>query len=160
MRPTRPDRCFGQGIRFAGPLLLALLLWACSEGYPGEDAPLISPFDMGNEQRLLALNEIGASAHPDSRWAFSLDEKCGLQMEHKRKGSRMIKQRFVLRQSMDVDLGFDKADKTFGVHLLADASEGAQRLGVLLESPAWTEASQAELLFQLLIRDCGKKNAD
>lgn len=145
---------------FAGPLLLALLLGACSQGYPGEDAPLISPFDMGNEQRLLALNEIGKSAHPDSRWTFSLDAECRLQMDHKRKGSRGLKQVFVLQQSMDVNLGFDKTDKTFGVHLMADAGKGAQRLGVLLESPAWTEASQAELLFQLLIRDCGKKNAD
>ncbi|MCU7370556.1 hypothetical protein PEC18_06615 [Paucibacter sp. O1-1] len=135
--------------------LSVLLLLGCSEGYPGEDAPLISPFDMGNEQRLLALNEIGADAHPERRWRFELMHGCRLEVGHKRGNSRQLNQVFELRRGMDVDVAFDEPDQTFDVHLLASAAADAPRLGTLLESEAWTDAVQADLLLQLLIRDCG-----
>ncbi|MCX2862051.1 hypothetical protein OOZ63_09380 [Paucibacter sp. PLA-PC-4] len=135
--------------------LSVLLLLGCSEGYPGKSAPLISPFDMGNEQRLSALNEIGAEAHPQRRWSFALSNGCRLEVGHKRKNSRRLTQVFELRRGMDVDVSFDEPDQTFDVHLLASAAADAPRLGTLLESEAWTDAVQADLLLQLLMRDCG-----
>lgn len=136
-------------------IALSALLLGCSGGYPGEDAPLVSPFDMGNEQRLSALNEIGADAHPGRRWAFDLASGCRLEVSHKRKNSHRLQQVFELRRGMDVDVAFDEPDQTFDVHLLASAAADAPRLGTLLESEAWTDAVQADLLLQLLIRDCG-----
>lgn len=136
--------------------LSALLLLGCSGGYPGEDAPLVSPFDMGNEQRLSALNEIGADAHPDRRWRFELADGCRLEVTHRRESKRLPGTVFELRRGMKLDVAFDTADQTFDVHLLASAAADAPRLGTLLESEAWTDAVQADLLLQLLIRDCGK----
>eukprot|EP01136_Pigoraptor_vietnamica_P009137 Opistho-1_new@3025 len=103
MRPKRCEAGEWRGSRAArllGLVLLPLWLAACSEGYPAEDAPLLSPFDMGNPQRLSALNEIGARAHPDRHWSFALDAPCQLQMTHKRKGSRKLEQVFMLQRPM------------------------------------------------------------
>ncbi len=137
-------------------LTLSLCLWlgGCADGYPGEDAPLISPFDMRNEQRLAALNEIGRGAQRDRRWIFALGAGCELQVRHKPKGSPALSEVFALQRSMDARVAFDKTERTFGVHLVASADQDAPRVGTLLASPAWTDAVQAELLLRLLIRDC------
>ena len=134
--------------------LSVLLLLGCSEGYPGEDRPLISPFDMDNAQRLSALNEIGADAHPERRWAFELMDGCRLEVARKRGSKRYPGTVFELQRSMELEVAFDAADQTFDVHLLASAAADAPRLGTLLESEVWTDAVQADLLLQLLIRDC------
>jgi hypothetical protein len=142
--------CRGAGLWLSA---LALLL-GCSDGYPGKERPLISPFDMRNEQRLTALNLIGAHAHRERRWRFALVQGCELQLTHERKGARAIRRVFQLERRMEVDVVFDKADQTFDVQLMASADDDAPHLGTLLESPAWTDAVQADLLLQLLIRDC------
>jgi hypothetical protein len=153
------ERRGGRAIKSLGTFvltpLLTLFLAGCFQGYPGETAPLISPFEMGSEQRLAALNEIGERAHPTRRWAFALDQQCQLQMDFKRQGSSKLQQVFVLDRSLTVDLAFDKEDRTFDIHLMAGFGDDAQKMGTLLESSAWTQASQMELLLQLLIRDCG-----
>jgi hypothetical protein len=137
-------------------LSLSMCLWlgACADGYPGEDVPLISPFDMHKEQRLAALNEIGRGAQRDQRWSFALGASCELQVRHQRKGSPALSEVFALQRSMDARVAFDKAQRTFGVHLVSSADQDAPRVGTLLASPAWTDAVQAELLLRLLIRDC------
>lgn len=107
------------------------------------------------EQRLLALNEIGAQAHPARRWRFELMYDCRLEVGHKRGNNRYPETVFELQRGMDLDVAFDAADQAFDVHPLASANADAPHLGTLLESKAWTDAVQADLLLQLLIRDCG-----
>jgi hypothetical protein len=136
-------------------VLLALVLQACTKGYPAEDAPLISPFDMHNGQRLAALNQLGKASHRDREWSFSLAEDCQLKVAYKRKGARLLKLAFELDPSMDVDVAFDEGDQTYDVHLLVSSAPGASRVGTVLESTRWTNATQADLLLQLLMRDCG-----
>lgn len=133
---------------------LSFTLPGCSDGYPDEDAVLISPFDMRNEQRIDALNQIGARAHREQHWHFELAEACQLTVSHKRQGSRAQARELRLERSMDIEMVFDKQDETFDLHLVASADADADRLAPLLVSTAWTEAVQADLLLQLLIRDC------
>lgn len=146
---------------FTVAALTALLaLTACGDGYPGEDAPLISPFDMDNGQRLAALNEIGRSAHPQQQWRFSLAESCRLTVTQQRKGSREAQRSLPLARSMDARVSFDKADRTYGVTLVAwaDGAADPQPLLTTIKSPGWTDARSAEQLLQLLIRDCGESD--
>jgi hypothetical protein len=140
-------------------LALAGLLGACSEGYPSEDLPLPSPFDMDLAQRVEVLNGLGEAARgePPLRWSYTLEPGCRLQVGQRRKGLRaMPPQVFQLQRQMDVAVSFDEATQSFGVDLMSevDASK-ARRLGRLYASAAWTDAVQADLLLQLLIRDCG-----
>ncbi|MDY0747126.1 hypothetical protein SNE35_21645 [Paucibacter sp. R3-3] len=140
-----------------GIFLLALvLLQACSDGYPREDAPLPSPFDMDSAQRITALNEIGAKAHMEQRRRFELQGDCGLQVTTKRPKTRELRETFELQRSMDVRVAFDKAGQTFDVHLVSRAEQPEVRLGILLKSTRWTDATRAHLLLQLLARDCGR----
>jgi hypothetical protein len=138
----------------AAILALALSMQACSEGYPAKDAPLLNPFDMSNAQRLAALNQLGATAHKDRRWSFETAGGCRLEMQYKRKGARAVNQGVELHRSMTVELAFDERDGTFDLHMLAGAEPHAPRVATLLESARWTHAVQAELLLQLLVRDC------
>jgi hypothetical protein len=138
---------------------LSFTLQACSDGYPNEDAVLISPFDMRNEQRIEALNQIGARAHREQNWHFELAETCQLKVSHKRQGSRAQARELRLDRSMDIEMVFEKQDETFDLHLMASADADADRLAPMLVSTAWTEAVQADLLLQLLIRDCAADSA-
>ncbi len=140
-------------------LALALAMQACSEGYPADDAPLLNPFDMSNAQRLAALNQLGATAHKDRRWSFEMTGGCRLELQYKRKGARVVKHRIELRRSMKLDVAFDEPDGTFDVHAMAGAEPHAPRVATLLESAKWTHAVQAELLLQLLVRDCSSAPA-
>lgn len=131
----------------------ALLLCAC-DGYPSEDTTPPNPFDIGNAERLQALDALGAKALRGERSRFALDEGCTLSVTRSggpRRGERFAQ---ALRRGMDVGIAFDKAESVYEVHLLSDSGPGARRLGLLLRSSAWTQAAQADLLVQLLIRDC------
>ncbi|MBV8035178.1 hypothetical protein [Roseateles sp.] len=130
----------------------ALLLCAC-DGYPSEDTVPPNPFDIGNAQRLQALDALGAKALRGERSRFALDEACTLRVV--RSGGPQ-RERFeqALAPGMHVGISFDKAERVFEVHLLSDSGPHARRLGLLLRSSAWMQAAQADLLVQLMIRDC------
>jgi hypothetical protein len=57
-------------------------------------------------------------------------------------------------RSMDSDLAFDKLDRTYDVVLRATSDRDAEIVATVMESKAWTDASQAALYLKLLIRDC------
>lgn len=133
---------------------LAAVLAACSDGYPTEDLPRTSPFDMSSEQRLATLNRLARQAHPERSFRYTMAADCELRVESRRKGAGTTRTALRLVRAMEVDVVFDKADETFNVVLLADRRPGAEVLATLLQSKAWTDASQAELMLQLLTRDC------
>ncbi|MFT7772596.1 hypothetical protein [Roseateles sp.] len=130
----------------------ALLLCAC-DGYPSEDTVPPNPFDIDNAQRLQALDALGAKAYRGERSRFALDAQCTLRVT--RNGGPQ-RERFeqALAPGMHVGISFDKAERVFEVHLLSDSGPDARRLGLLLRSSAWMQAAQADLLVQLMIRDC------
>ena len=138
--------------RGATALLMLLALAGCGGGYRGEVRELTSPFEMDNAQRLAALNAVAARAQRGERPRFALDEACGLRVS--RRGAAPREQRHALRPGMFVGVSFDKEAQLFEVHLLDRAGPDAQRLGLLMRSSAWMPATQADLLVQLLIRDC------
>jgi len=137
----------------------ALLLGGCS-GYPSEDTVPANPFDLGNAERLQALQALGAKANRPERSRFSLGEDCLLRVT--RSGGAAPAQPFeqALRPGQHVGVSFDPLDRVFEVHLLSDASPQARRLGLLLRSAHWMQASQADLLVQLMIRDCRPTGAE
>lgn len=131
----------------------ALLLCAC-DGYPSEDTVPPNPFDIDNAERLQALDALGAKAHRGERSRFALDEDCTLRVTRGGGPPRGKAFEQALRRGMDVGISFDKAAGVYEVHLLSDGGPDARRLGLLLRSAAWMQAAQADLLVQLMIRDC------
>lgn len=133
--------------------MAAALLGACSEGYPGEDRPIVSPFDMSNAERVAELNVVGTDA-PGERWRYALRDGCTLEVEQ---GSGKDKRRVAvtLKRSMDAEVVFDNATKTYDVALIDRSGEAARPVATVLKSDGWTYATQATLLVDLLIRDCG-----
>jgi hypothetical protein len=135
-------------------LVIAPLLGSCTEGYPGEDRPLVSPFDMNNAERVAELNVVGRDA-PGARWRYALRDGCSLEVEQ---GSGKDKQRVVvtLKRSMDAEVVFDDATKTYDIALIDRSSQSAEPIATLLKTDGWTYATQGNLLVDLLIRDCAK----
>jgi hypothetical protein len=151
MTKTRAEAQLGVLLTAA---VLALALTGCKEGYSEGDKPQVSPFQMSNGDRLAALNGIAKRAHPDRRWIYSMEGICQLSVEYRRKGSRATHTTLKLMRSMDSDLAFDKLDRTYDVVLRATSDRDAEIVATVMESKAWTDASQAALYLTLLIRDC------
>lgn len=139
---------------------LAALLAGCTQGYPGDDAPHVSPFDMSNAERLAALNRLAQQAHPDRRWRYTMTAPCELDVEVRGKGVQATRTALTLVRAMDAGLVFDKENQAFRVVLLAGSHRGAEVVATLMESRAWTAASQAELILKLLTRDCAKPDPE
>jgi hypothetical protein len=138
----------------AAMLMAAAMLGACSEGYPGEDRPIVSPFDMNNAERVAELNVVGKDA-PGERWRYALREGCALDVEQ---GSGRERRRMAvtLTRSMDAEVVFDNATRTYDVALIDHAGGKATPVATLLKSDGWTYATQAGLLLDLVIRDCAR----
>lgn len=155
---ARTERSSARLPRRLHSLCIAVLCIAiasgCSDGYPGESAELVSPFDMSNEERLVALNALGKESHPERRWRFELSDDCHLRIAHKRSGARKTAQSIALQPAMSVRVVHDEADASFDVRLYDSAIKDAALHATLLEAPRWTDATQAQLLATLLVRDC------
>nr|WP_297529875.1 hypothetical protein [uncultured Roseateles sp.] len=138
--------------RVAVVLILGPLLVSCSEGYPGEDRPLVSPFDMNNAERVAELNVVGRDS-PGPRWRYALRDGCALEVEQ---GSGKDQRRVAvtLKRSMDAEVVFDDATKTYDVALIDRSVDAGKPVATLLKTDKWTYATQGSLLVDLLIRDC------
>ena len=138
-----------------GALVAVLLLGACSDGYPGEDHPIVSPFDMDNAQRIVELNIVGRDS-PGPRWRYALRDGCLLEVDQ---GSGKDRRRLTvpLRRSMDAEVVFESATRTYDVALVDRTSDTETPVATLLKTDGWTYATQASLLLDLLIRDCGRR---
>ncbi len=138
-------------------LALAGALAGCADGYPQDDAPHVSPFDMDNGERIAALNQIARGAHPDRRWMYAMERTCELGVEYRRKGSSATRSAWPLVRATEPVVVFDKADQTYGVVLRESADRDAPTVTTVLEASKWTDATQAELLLRLVIRDCARE---
>ena len=136
-------------------LAFAALLVSCSDGYPGEDRPLVSPFDMNNAERIAELNVVGRDS-PGPRWRYALRDGCALEVEQGNgNGNDKRRVAVTLKRSMDAEVVFDDATKTYDVALIDRSVDAGKPVATLLKTDKWTYATQGSLLVDLLIRDCG-----
>lgn len=125
---------------------------ACMEGYPKEDALILNPFNMTQNQRLAAMNAIGDDAHSQRRWNYALLPGCVLRVDIDGElGPRPEFEISLLGSA--IKIGRDRTDNTFNV---AVAEPGTTSLGAsaVLESEDWTLASRTQLLLRVLQRGC------
>ena len=123
---------------------------ACIDGYPTQDAFILNPFNMTQQQRLVAMNTIGDGAHSQRSWSYALLPGC------------------VLRIDVDGELGphpafevallgsvieIDRADDTFNV-AVAEPGDRSQAAAAVLQSEDWALASRTQLLLRVLQRGC------
>jgi len=141
------------GLLSAWLAAITVLLAACS-GYPTEDAQSPNPYDVDNPERLRMLDKLGAKAYRAERTRFALDEACTLRVTRDSKAAGAQRFEQVLTPELEVDIRFDKTLRVFELHLLSGHGPDARRLGLLLRSADWMQATKADLLVQLMIRDC------
>jgi len=60
--------------------LWLVMLGACGDGYPTEDAPMADPSSMDRTQLLSALNDLGSGPYQRDRWRYALDAECTLEI--------------------------------------------------------------------------------
>ncbi|MBO9686074.1 MAG: hypothetical protein J7598_05625 [Mitsuaria chitosanitabida] len=153
----------GLGLALVFSLIVALALSGCGEGYPSDDRVLVSPFEMNNAQRIAELNHVGSDARAvggnGRQWRYTLEDSCHLEVEHRRRGGAPVATRVALTRTMDAEVAFDDAGKTYDVVLVDHREDPPVRVGTLLKSEGWTHATQAGLLLDLVIRDCARPAA-
>lgn len=153
----------GLGLAIVFGLVVALALSGCTEGYPSEDRVVLSPFEMDNGQRIAELNHVGSDARAvggnGRKWRYALGDGCRLEVEQRRKSGPAVKSAITLTRTMDAEVAFDEADKTYDVVLIDHREDPPVRIGTLLKSEGWTHATQAGLLLDLVIRDCARPEA-
>jgi hypothetical protein len=141
-------------VALAGSLLLAM---ACTDGYPTDDEPLLSPADMTQTQRLAAMNDIGSAEHLERRWEYQLVERCVLSIMAQ--GANAAQQ--LLLQLPLTSVGFtlhtDVADKTHDVSANPVGNLSAEPSPVL-EGGQWVEAVQMRSLLQHLQMGCAESS--
>lgn len=125
---------------------------ACMEGYPKEDALIVNPFNMTQQQRLVAMNSIGDDAHAQRSWSYALLPGCVLQIDvDGEQGPRPALQVPLLGSV--IEIARDQEDNTFNV-AVAEPGDSAQSAASVLESQDWGIASKTQLLLRVLQRGC------
>lgn len=129
---------------------VALGVAACFDGYPQQQEPLLSPYDMTQAQRLAQMNALGGQA--ERRWTYALLPGCvlrvdvdGPQGESPSRDIALLGQ--VVALSADRDQG--------GYQVELQPSDGRSASGSLvMASEKWTDASWTQLLLRLLQKGC------
>lgn len=141
----------------ARPLGLAVLLMplalvaACTQGYPNDNAPIASPFDMNQAQRLAALNVVGREADDERRWGYTLEDGCVLAVSQ-REGWRHRSSVQVPLDEVSLETRVPSDGLRSGLKLVASGPELAPVTLLRSENPL--PAQQANLLVKLIKRDC------
>ena len=131
----------------------ALLLGAaCMDGYPTEDALILSPFNMTQTQRLVAMNAIGDDAHAKRSWSYKLLPGCLLRIDVDGELGPRPAFEVPLLGSV-IEIARDRAGNTFNV-AVADPGDSPQAATAVLESQDWALASRTQLLLRVLQRGC------
>ena len=128
---------------------LCVLLSACLDGYPTEDAPRMDPGRMTREQLLVALNELGEEPHLDKRWRYALDARCELEVAV-RNGA--TDRRRVVLEGAEIDAR--SADGVTEILLVPQAGGEGQAVTVL-ETRQWFDTVRAQSLLTHLELRCG-----
>ena len=139
------------GIAFCAAVFCA----ACLDGYPGNYAPVLTPVEMTQSQRLQSMNQIGQQAYLDTRWRYKLTDVCELKVTTGGFFSReskviLLKQNVVVRS-------VDRSDKTHDVHMKS-LNSAANGLLPLLETANWADAVSLFALATHVQRDCFKSS--
>lgn len=129
---------------------------AC-DGYPTKDAPVVSPSEMSQAERVEAMNILGQEAQQRGRWSFRLEPGCVLEVSMRRRGE--AERSFAIPlQGAAVDARFDKGDDFYAVLFRREAASESLPI---LETPRWTDSVEMTSLVRALQRDCrqvGKAN--
>lgn len=132
----------------AGVALLAMA--ACLDGYPQRQEPILSPYDMSQDQRLAQMNALGAQM--PQRWAYALMPGCVLRVDiDGPQGASPSRDIPLLGQVVAVSGNRDQSG--FQVALQRSDRRDAQA-ALVLESEKWTDASWTQLLLRLLQKGC------
>jgi hypothetical protein len=140
----------GVAWRACGSVLCVLLLAACPDGYPTEDAPRTEPSRMTRAQLLAALNELGDEPHLGKRWRYTLHPACELEVSVRGDGGG--RQRVTLEGA---EVSSRAADGVSEVLLVPANGSEAQAVTVL-ETPRWTDMVRARSLLTHLKVRCGE----
>lgn len=154
MKPTPASivqRCSFAARRRGTLAGLAMLLAACVDGYPDEDAPNVHPRDMSAQQRIAVMNQIGKDASPRGRWRYRLVSSCSLQASQGPAWSR--ESVTVQLQGTSVSMRRDDGLEAFVVQLVPDQAS-AQEAVTVLDTLQWTDAVQMRSMLELLRLDC------
>ncbi|XJC77133.1 hypothetical protein ACHFCA_13105 [Delftia tsuruhatensis] len=77
----RASRCAWKLLACAAAVVFMAACLDGVQGYPQQQAPIISPYDMTQEQRLAEMNAMGAAGHADHRWTYELRPGCVLRVD-------------------------------------------------------------------------------
>ncbi len=125
---------------------------ACMDGYPKEDVLILSPFNMTQPQRLVAMNIIGDDAHSQRSWSYALLPGCVLHIDvDGEQGPRPAIKVPLLGSAIEIVR--DRIENTFNV-AIAEPGDSAQAAASILESEDWALASRTQLLLRVLQRGC------
>ena len=140
----------GLAWRVVALALCVLLLAACPDGYPSEDAPQIAPSRMSQAQLLAALNELGAEPHRPRRWRYSLHPDCELEVSVRGDGGE---RRRVTLEGAEVS---SRAVDGVSEILLVPANDSEAQGVTVLETPQWPDSVRARSLLRHLEARCGR----
>ncbi len=129
---------------------LALGMAACFDGYPQQQEPMVSPYDMTQAQRLAQMNALGMQA--DRRWTYELLPGCVLRVDvDGPQGEAAARDIPLLGQA--VALSANRGEGGYQVELQS-AAGGQARGALVIASEKWTDASWTQLLLRLLQKGC------
>lgn len=152
MRAATPLSWSWRGWRFGFACAALLMGAACIDGYPTQDALILNPFNMTQNQRLLAINTLGHDAHPDRSWSYDLLPGCVLRIDVDGEQGERPAFEVALLGSV-IEIARDRTDNTFNV-AVAERGDSGQAAASVMESEDWALASRTQLLLRVLQRGC------
>ena len=153
----RAPRCAWKLLACAAAVVFMAACLDGVQGYPQQQAPIISPYDMTQEQRLAEMNAMGAAGHADHRWTYELRPGCVLRVDlDGPQGPRPSLDIALLGSVVAVTSQRERG--SFRVELQpGDGLQSARSL--VLESTKWADASWTQLLLRLMQRVAWKCRA-
>ena len=139
--------------------LLVFLGAACTDGYPTEDVPAISPSEMTRPELLEKMNALGDQPGLDRRWQYELSQSCQLTVTTRSGGIFTSKQSVVVSlASADIKMRFDDTDEKFDVHVQAiQAGASSANETSVLEGAGWPAALQMKASLENLRMHCNRQ---
>lgn len=135
------------------PILPALLLAACVDGYPTEDEVQPSAYEMTNGQRAAALALLAGPAADRRQPDIRLEAGCALVLERRERWWQPSRSERHDLSGLTPRVQAGEEAARFDVVL--HTHDGQERLTLLAGLPR-SEALRGHLLLQLIKRDCGR----
>ena len=145
--------CIGRSWLVGVLVACALLFAACSEGYPTDDALILSPAQMSMDQRVSSMNRIGDRAGLAQKWRYSMHPGCVLRVAAP--GSDLARQSVaLLLDNVRVVMRLDATDKTYEIHLERGTNSSSTLQVLLFDGGKWVDAVQIRSLVHFLQKGC------